>query len=130
LRVTPSPNVTSRKRERDAPSLKVAHLVKAGSPLGLAKVRLKIEAECGAVRVPNNVGQWTNLADANDIVAFTGALAADYAPSDTGVRVADRRVVNDYRRPTSEANHHKSYGYLRTPEFSQIASDFLSPPAT
>ena len=114
-----------RLMERDEPGLKVDHLVTAGSPLGLAKVKLKIEAECGAVRVPNNVGQWTNLADANDIVSVTGALEADYGPSDTGVTVADRRVVNDYRRPNGEANHHKSYGYLRTPEFSHIASGFV-----
>ena len=116
-----------RLLERDDPGLEVDHFVTAGSPLGLAKVKLKVEAECGAVRVPNNVGQWTNLADANDIVTVTGALAADYVQSDTGVRVTDRRVVNDYRRPNGEANHHKSYGYLRTPEFSKIASGFASP---
>ena len=116
-----------RLMERDEPGLKVDHLVTAGSPLGLAKVKLKVEAECGAVRVPNNVGQWTNLADANDLITVTGALEVDYAPSDTGVKVADRRVVNDYRRPNGEANHHKSYGYLRTPEFSRIASGFANP---
>lgn len=57
-------------------------------------MKLKIEAECGAARVPNNVEYWTSLVDTNGIVAVTGA-GADYAPSDTGVRVADRRVVND-----------------------------------
>ena len=115
-----------RQMERDEPGLKVDHLVTAGSPLGLAKVKLKVEEECGAVRVPNNVERWTNLADANDIVTVTGALEADYGPSDTGVKVADRRVVNDYRRRNGEANHHKSYGYLRTPEFSQVSAGFVS----
>ena len=67
-----------RLLERDAPGLKVEHLVTAGSPLGLAKVKLKIEAECGVARVPNNVGHWTNLADGNDIVAVTGALAGGF----------------------------------------------------
>lgn len=114
-----------RLLERDAPGLKVEHLVTAGSPLGLAKVKLKIEAECGVARVPNNVEHWTNLADGNDIVAVTGALADDFVPSDTGVEVVDHRIVNDYRRPTGEPNHHKSYGYLRTPEFSKIARGFL-----
>jgi pimeloyl-ACP methyl ester carboxylesterase len=118
-----------RLLERDAPDLQVEHLVTVGSPLGLAKVKLKIVAECGEARVPNNVRHWTNLADGNDIVAVTGALAADFAPSDTGVEIADHRVVNDYRRPTGEPNHHKSYGYLRTPEFSRIASLFVSPAA-
>jgi pimeloyl-ACP methyl ester carboxylesterase len=119
-----------RLLERDDPSLQVEHLVTVGSPLGLAKVKLKIEAECGAARVPNNVGHWTNLADGNDIVAVTGALASDYAPSDTCVQVTDHRVVNDYCRPTGQANHHKSYGYLRTPEFSRIAARFVSPAAS
>jgi len=75
--------------------------------------------------VPNNVAHWTNLADGNDIVAVTGALAGDFVPSDAGVEVVDHRVVNDYRRPTGKVNHHKSYGYLRTPEFSRIAAGFV-----
>jgi predicted ABC-class ATPase len=91
---------------------------------------MKIESEFGATRVPNNVKNWTNLADGNDIVTVTGTLADDYAPSDTGVVLDDHRVVNDYRRPTGEANHHKSYGYLRTPEFSRIARGFLETGAT
>ncbi|WP_204337494.1 hypothetical protein, partial [Klebsiella pneumoniae] len=92
------------------PSLKVEHLVTAGSPLGLAKVKLKFEAEHGAIRVPNNVSAWTNLADGEDVVAIMGALDADYGSSDTGVSIVDRRVVNGYLRPNGEANHHKSYG--------------------
>jgi pimeloyl-ACP methyl ester carboxylesterase len=116
-----------RLLERDAPELRVEHLVTVGSPLGLAKVKLKIEAECGVARVPNNVGHWTNLADGNDIAAVTGALAGDFVPSDTGVDVVDHRVVNDYRRPSGKANHHKSYGYLRTPELSRIAAGFVAP---
>ncbi|WP_245436429.1 hypothetical protein [Methylobacterium sp. V23] len=118
-----------RLLEREAPSLRVEHLVTVGSPLGLAKVKLKIEAECGVARVPNNIRHWTNLADGNDIVAVTGALAEDFVPSDAGIEVVDHRVVNDYRRPTGEPNHHKSYGYLRTPEFSRIAAGFVIPAA-
>jgi hypothetical protein len=113
-----------RLLEREDPSLRVEHLVTAGSPLGLAKVKLKFEAEHGAIRVPNNVSAWTNLADGEDVVAIMGALGADYGPSDSGVRVVDRRVVNGYRRPDGEPNPHKSYGYLRTPEFSRVARDF------
>jgi hypothetical protein len=113
-----------RLLEREDPSLRVEHLVTAGSPLGLAKVKLKFEAEHGAIRVPNNVSAWTNLADGEDVVAIMGALGADYGPSDSGVRVVDRRVVNGYRRPDGEPNPHKSYGYLRTPEFSRLARDF------
>jgi hypothetical protein len=113
-----------RLLESDDPSLRVEHLVTVGSPLGLAKVKLKIEAEHGAVRVPNNVSAWTNLADGEDIVAVMGGLDAAYGPSECGVKLVDRRVVNDYRRPDGEPNHHKSYGYLRTPEFTRIALRF------
>lgn len=114
-----------RLLECEDPSLRVEHLVTAGSPLGLAKVKLKSEAEHGALRVPNNVSAWTNLADGDDVVAIMGALGADYGPSDHGVRIIDQRVVNGYRRPDGERNHHKSYGYLRTPEFSRVALGYV-----
>lgn len=110
-----------RTLEREDPALRVEHLVTAGSPMGLAKVKLKFAAEHGALRVPNNVSAWTNLADGDDVVSIMGALDADYAPSDGGVRVVDRRVVNDFRRLDGAVNHHKSYGYLRTREFAAIA---------
>lgn len=116
-----------RLLECEDPTLRVEHLVTAGSPLGLAKVKLKFEAEHGALRVPNNVAAWTNLADGDDVVAIMGALDADYGPSDHGVRVTDQRVVNGYRRPDGEPNRHKSYGYLRTPEFSRVARAYAEP---
>lgn len=113
-----------RLLEREAPSLKVAHLVTLGSPLGLGDVKLKVAAEFGATRVPNNVGQWTNMADRRDLAAVAGALACDYPANDHGVAIRDVPVVNSYIRPNGEANHHKSYGYLRTPEFSRIVRQF------
>jgi pimeloyl-ACP methyl ester carboxylesterase len=113
-----------RMLEREDPALKVEHLVTAASPLGLAKVKLKFEAEHGTLRVPNNVSAWTNLADGEDVVAIMGALDADYATNDAGLGIADRRVLNAYRRPDGEPNPHKSYGYLRTPEFSRIAARY------
>ena len=46
---------------------------------------------------------------------------------DTGVRVKDDIVINDYRAPGQEKrNHHKSYGYLRTPELSHLVAEFLA----
>lgn len=116
-----------RLLEREDPSLQVEHLVTAGSPLGLAKVKLKFEAEHWALRVPNNVAAWTNLADGDDVVAIMGALDADYRPSDHGVRIVDQRVMNRYQRPSGEPNHHKSYGYVRTPEFSRVARAYAEP---
>lgn len=33
--------------------------------------------------------------------------------------------MNAYLRPDATPNHHKSYGYLRTPEFSRIACAYV-----
>jgi hypothetical protein len=114
-----------RTLERDAPSVQLDHFVTLGSPLGLTEVRLKIASESGATRVPNNVRAWTNLADRRDIAAVAGDLAADYVPNDYGVGLRDVPVINGYLRPNGEPNPHKSYGYLRTPELSNIAAGFL-----
>lgn len=114
-----------RSLERDAPSVNVAHFVTLGSPLGLAEVKLKIAAEHGACRTPNNVAHWSNLTDKRDVATVTGALGEDYAPNDHGVHVHDVAVLNEYRRLSGEPNHHKSYGYLRTPEFSEITLNFV-----
>ncbi len=115
-----------RLLESQDPSLQVEHLITAGSPLGLAKVKLKFEAEHGVLRVPNNVTAWTNLADGEDVVAIMGALDAGYEPNHAGVHIVDQRVVNQYCRPDGEPNHHKSYGYLRVPEFSRIARRYAA----
>lgn len=119
-----------RSLEREDPALRVDHFVTAGSPLGLAKVKLKFEAEHGPLRVPNNVSAWTNLADGDDVVSIMGALETDYGPSDSGIRITDRRVVNDFRRLDGEPNPHKSYGYLRTSDFASIARTFAAPSGT
>jgi len=34
-------------------------------------------------------------------------------------------VLNTYRSREGKRNHHKIYGYLRTPEFSQLVSNFI-----
>ncbi|GJD96222.1 lipase/acyltransferase domain-containing protein [Methylobacterium iners] len=117
-----------RLLEREWPSLKVAHFVTMGSPLGLGDVKLKVASEHGAARVPNNVERWTNFADQRDLAAVAGALSDDYPPNDYGVTVTDVLVVNSYLRPNGEPNPHKSYGYLRTPEFSAIVEDFAPAP--
>ena len=119
-----------RMLERDAPSVRIEHLVTLGSPLGLAEVKLKVVAEHGAVRTPNNVGRWTNLADKRDVATVAGELAQDFAPNDQGVGICDVAVINEYRGPTGAPNHHKSYGYLRTPELSEIAVEYVERQAT
>jgi hypothetical protein len=44
-----------------------------------------------------------------------------FEPNDRGVCVEDKIVINGYRSLEEKPNHHKIYGYLRTPELQ--ASD-------
>jgi hypothetical protein len=81
------------------------------------------------VRTPSIVGRWTNFADRRDIVAVEAKLGDDYEPNDQGVKVADVPVINAYRSPfdrdpPNKPNYHKSYGYLRTPELSNVVRAF------
>jgi hypothetical protein len=53
------------------------------------------------------------------------AIADDYEANDQGVKVVDLPVINAYkippdRVPPNKPNFHKSYGYLRTPELSNV----------
>lgn len=105
---------------------RVAHLVTMGAPLGLAEVKHRIGQEHGDLRVPAAVARWTNLGDRDDVATVGAALAEAYAPNAAGVRAVDCPVVNAYRRPRGGKNPHKSYGYLRTPEFSRAVAGFLA----
>ena len=111
------------------------HLVTIGSPLGIAHVKSQIKLERSydkkdRVRSPTIVSSWVNFADPKDIVAVDSHLADDYAPNKDGVQVRDDLVLNEFvatKGPDDKAaeNHHKSYGYLRTPEFSKHLQKFL-----
>jgi hypothetical protein len=116
-----------RLLERDAPSVWVDHLVTLGSPLGMAEVRLKIADEHGAVRTPNNVGHWSNLSDKRDLATLADTLSKVYASSDCGVSIRDVAILNAYHRPNGAPYHRMSYGYLRSPEFSEIVRSVLIP---
>lgn len=123
---------TLRDLGRDAPGqVEVKELVTIGSPLGLPHVKHKIREERGydpRVRTPSVVtGSWINFADRKDPVAADPHLADDYEANKTGVRVKDDLVLNDYHKPNrpDDRNHHKSYGYLRTPEMSAKIKEFL-----
>lgn len=64
--------------------------------------------------------------DRQDIATVGDDLAETYPPNAAGVRVRDLPVINAYRRPDGTENRHKSYGYLRTPEFSDAVAAFLA----
>jgi hypothetical protein len=112
---------------------KLDEFVTIGSPLGLPYVRGKIIEErkysgkgTERVRTPTVVtGSWVNYADRKDPVSFDVHLHDDYGPNANGVHVKDDLVENEYKSPAGEPNHHKSYGYLRTPELSRHIEAFL-----
>ena len=107
-------------------------LVTIGSPLGLPIIISKIAAEqkkklngynimATPVGITNN---WFNLADIRDHIALKYQLADDFIKNDKGVFPTDFLVNNNYEINKLK-NPHKSFGYLRTPEFSKILSDFI-----
>ncbi len=105
---------------RDYPRLMIDHFVTLGSPLGLPHVKHKITMESGYVRTPSIVKKWSNFADKRDPVSLDINLAGDYAPNADGVQVEDDLIANDWG-----GIHHKSYGYLRTPEVSKTIQSFI-----
>jgi len=114
---------------RNDPQFSVDHFVTIGSPLGMPHVKYKISQENDLVRTPSIAGRWTNFADRRDVVAIEAKLGDDYEPNDQGVKVADVPVINAYRSPLDrdppdKPNYHKSYGYLRTPELSNVVRGF------
>lgn len=114
------------------PNYKIAEFVTIGSPLGLPHVKINVDKlhnrpeEDTSVRTPTIVKRWKNYADRKDPVALDIYLHDDYGPNKDGVRVEDDLVLNDYADAGGKRNHHKSYGYLRTPELSKHIAEFLS----
>jgi len=121
------------------PEFEIDHFVTIGSPLGLPHVKGKIveefvhrgEKERDRIRTPSVVKtRWVNFADRKDPVALDVHLSDDYLEHH-GVQCTDDLVHNDYRikKPGDDEpdrNHHKSYGYLRTPEISAVIKGFLT----
>lgn len=111
------------------PELQLSHFVTIGSPLGLPYVKAKIIRERGydpRVRTPSVVTEgWVNYADKRDAIAVDTHLADDYAANRRGVQVTDDLIANDFILSDGQPNYHKSYGYLRAPEFSRLVKAFL-----
>ena len=114
-----------RQLEDDG-AVEVEYLVTIGSPLGLPIVADKIRQEFGATQTPSSVQRWTNLADPGDKVSLDCNLADEYDPAND-IQVTDVLVHNQYVNHNGKANNHKSYGYLRAPEVSQLIRNFLQP---
>lgn len=116
---------------QEEPDTKVEHFITIGSPLGLPYVKKQIIKErdySPDVRTPTIVTKgWRNYTDKRDPIALDAHLEDDYSANTLGIRVKDDLIFNDYENPIRPGtfNVHKSYGYLRAPEFSEYVRNFL-----
>lgn len=116
-----------------ASHININTFVTMGSPLGLPIVISKISAEHKrnnnndkVLKTPSNIkNNWYNFSDISDKVAFNFRLDDDYHENNNGIKPIDFLVVNNYEM-NGEPNPHKSYGYLRTSEFSAVLNDFIN----
>jgi len=115
-----------------AADINVDTLVTIGSPLGQKYVLNKINLEQKSnsknkLKVPDCIWKnWYNLSDLEDQVALTHTLSEIYESNSKGLKVIDKLVKNNYMI-SGDRNPHKSYGYLRTREFAEIFSEFITP---
>ena len=111
------------------PEITIDTFVTCGSPLGIPVIMNKIKTEQEnkdqSLSVPENITRrWYNLSDLDDRVAINYNLADDYQKNSKDVAIIDKQVQNTYEF-NGEKNPHKSFGYLRTPEMSEIIYTFL-----
>ncbi len=114
------------------PEIEIHTLVTIGSPLGLPIVvskiadeqKKKLNGKSIMATPPGITTNWFNFADIMDHVALNYKLADDFSENDKGIHPKDFLVNNNYEIK-GEKNPHKSFGYLRTPEFSRILCDFI-----
>lgn len=108
-------------------------LITIGSPLGLPAVLSKIANELklknhktGRLSAPVSIkNYWYNFSDLEDRIAINYKLNDDFLESSNGLKVIDFVVSNNYVSKRIH-NPHKSYGYLRTPEFAKVTYRFLT----
>jgi hypothetical protein len=104
--------------------------VTIGSPLGqkyvINKYQLEIQQNLKSkLVVPEQIiNKWYNLYDTEDQVALNHQLKNLYEINSRKVYIEDQIVKNLFASGGIR-NPHKSYGYLRTPEFSKIINNFL-----
>jgi len=111
---------------------KIHTFITMGSPLGLPVVISKIAAEQkqrlngkNHMVTPDCItNNWYNFSDILDKVAFNYNLSDDFSSNIRGVKPIDFLVVNNYEK-NGIRNPHKSFGYLRTREFSKVLYDFM-----
>nr|WP_018300247.1 alpha/beta hydrolase [Fangia hongkongensis] len=82
------------------------------------------------LRTPTVVDSWYNFTDPRDLACYKLKLSSIYAPNRAGTKVIDRLVHNEYEAYNQllgkmVKNPHKSFGYLRCPEFSRVIKRWI-----
>jgi len=110
---------------------KIDTLVTIGAPLGAPFVISKIAAHSKStygkiqLQTPESVQKkWLNFSDIRDMIALDYKLGVDFKANSNGVKCQDKLVTNTYAME-GVANPHKSFGYLRTPEFIDSLVEFI-----
>ena len=114
------------------PEQKIDAFTTIGSPLGLPVIMAKNAAEQKTrgfhgkklATPPGVIYNWFNFSDLEDVIAMNYNLADDYDKNENGVAAIDFEITNDYEI-NGEKNPHKSYGYLRAPEFADKVFEFI-----
>jgi len=114
------------------PAIKIKTLITIGSPLGapfvISRIAKHFEKVYGVKRLqtPESIqNYWFNFSDIRDQIALDYKLSDDFKANSKGIKCIDKVVTNTYVM-NGIANPHKSYGYLRTPEFIDVLIDFIN----
>jgi len=118
---------------QSVPDIRIHTFITLGSPLGLPAVIKKIFDEQHKdlkneklLATPENIRHsWFNFSDLNDRVALDYNLCNDFKQNSHEIGPKDTIVQNDYENQ-GKKDHHKSYGYLRTPEVAEVIRSFLA----
>jgi len=115
------------------PDIPVHSLITIGSPLGFPVVIKKIKQELkipedGSVMLPtppNLYRHWNNFSDLEDVTCLNYNLRNHYACNRYKVRPFDTVIYSNYEWK-GKPNPHKSFGYLRAAEVTNVINSFLN----
>jgi hypothetical protein len=113
------------------PDIRINTFITMGSPLGLPFIISKIAAELqqrgkqsNVLKTPEGITKnWYNFSDILDKVSFNYKLSESFSMNSFGIKPIDLLVINNYEF-NGIRNPHKSFGYLRTPQFSKLLAEF------
>lgn len=116
----------------ELPNIKIHTFATIGSPLGQPFVISKIATRqllkkngTDKLKTPSSIIlNWFNFSDIEDTIALNHKLSDEFCENSNGVKPKDILIKNDYIIQ-GKRNPHKSFGYLRSQEFSEMISAFI-----